>query len=208
MSFAHKSSLRIFFVHTCDFLLLQSLVNWNPNDELALLKVINELLEEYRKYQKNLLDQNSILQYMYTCLLDTGKYSEEDIEILVIRRGQVCLPIQCEKGKNETLATKVKSFADVLLGLGTTVTEETPWSALIRTKMAEWNMSWEKDNHVSCALSMSFLCFQLQMGPVSFLIKLPVDFTRIPEYLTKVSEKMQFNFGFRKSLKKKEKIRA
>ena len=65
-------------------------MNWNPDDPLALLRVINELIEEYRNYQKGLLlGENSMLNYMYTSLLENNKYREEDIEILVLKKCQV-----------------------------------------------------------------------------------------------------------------------
>ena len=65
-------------------------MNWNPDDPLALLRVINELIEEYRNYQKGLLlGDNSMLNYMYTSLLENNKYREEDIEILVLKKCQV-----------------------------------------------------------------------------------------------------------------------
>ena len=65
-------------------------MNWNPDDPLALLRVMNELIEEYRNYQKGLLlGENSMLNYMYTSLLENNKYREEDIEILVLKKCQV-----------------------------------------------------------------------------------------------------------------------
>ena len=65
-------------------------MNWNAHDPLALLRVINELIEEYRNYQKSfLLEDNSMLNFMYTSLLETNKYREEDIEILVSKKSQV-----------------------------------------------------------------------------------------------------------------------
>ena len=65
-------------------------MNWNADDPLALLHVINELIEEYRNFQKGiLLGDNSMLSYMYTSLLQTNKYREEDIEILVSKKCQV-----------------------------------------------------------------------------------------------------------------------
>ena len=67
------------------------MLNWNPRDQSALLNVINELIEEYRKYQKDLLDESSMLKYMYRSLLETNKYLEEDIEVLVSKKGQVHL---------------------------------------------------------------------------------------------------------------------
>ncbi|KAI0241907.1 BRISC and BRCA1-A complex member 2 [Lamellibrachia satsuma] len=90
---------------------VQSLVNWEPADPKGLIYVVNELLDEYKKYQQSVLQHISRMQFEYTSLLEVLEASK--VEVYVMHR-----------------------------------TER-------------------------------------QVGPINFLIRLPVDFSRIPTYLTK-----------------------
>lgn len=92
---------------------LQNLINWCSDDPACLLKVLQELLAEYREYHCGLLKQYSRLTFEYESLMKEYNLSSHEIEVHITKKGE----------------------------------------------------------H--------------RVGPVNFLIKLPIDFSRIPAYLTK-----------------------
>ncbi|KAG8231629.1 hypothetical protein J437_LFUL011470 [Ladona fulva] len=63
-----------------------SLLNWNSENPKALLMVVEELLDLYRKHQINQLKNYSRLQFEYTSILCQPGLSEDDIEVLVQSR--------------------------------------------------------------------------------------------------------------------------
>ncbi|KAJ8044838.1 BRISC and BRCA1-A complex member 2 [Holothuria leucospilota] len=94
---------------------IKSLVNWDPDDPLSLKCVISELVDMYKAFQVEEIKQHTRLQFEYSSLINTGKFTEMEIHM--------------------------------------------PHRRLMQ--------SWET--------------------MVKFLIRLPVDFSEIPEYFTKKS---------------------
>ncbi|XP_064599787.1 BRISC and BRCA1-A complex member 2-like [Liolophura sinensis] len=91
---------------------VQGLVKWDSQNPRALLIVLQDILDHYRKHQLKLLEENSRLQFEYTSLVEQNQFKSDSIEV-----------------------------------------------------------------HVAKSASKT--------GPVNFLIKLSVDFSKIPAYLTK-----------------------
>lgn len=61
---------------------LQSLVNWDPRDPLALSHVFTELYSEYRLYQCSLLSKFPRLQAMYNNIIQV--IDEKLVEVHVL----------------------------------------------------------------------------------------------------------------------------
>lgn len=60
-----------------------SLLNWNHENPKALLQVIEELLNLYKKHQVSQLKNYSRLQFEYTSIISQPGVSEDDVEVLV-----------------------------------------------------------------------------------------------------------------------------
>ncbi|CAH1791162.1 unnamed protein product [Owenia fusiformis] len=94
-----------------DLFNLVSLLEWDHTDPKSLLYVVQELLDQYKSYQHNLIEAESRLKFEYQSIAE--ELGKDAIEVHVMKKGQY------------------------------------------------------------------------KIGPISFLIKLDVDFSRIPAYLTK-----------------------
>lgn len=93
---------------------IKSLINWDYKEPNSLLRVIEELLQEYRLHQERLVSESQRLQFEYNSLINDTDIESEAVEIHVSR----------------------------------------------------------SENRI---------------GPIHFLIKLPVDFARIPSFIIKLN---------------------
>lgn len=62
-----------------------SLRDWDYSDEKSLLRVFEELLYQYRKYQEGVISQTSRLNFEYSALTTETDIKSEDVEIHVTR---------------------------------------------------------------------------------------------------------------------------
>ncbi|XP_042206019.1 BRISC and BRCA1-A complex member 2-like isoform X2 [Homarus americanus] len=60
-----------------------ALNNWNCSEDDIIAQLLHQLLQLYKKYQLEKLDDDEVLQFEYRSLLKTLKIGEGDIEILV-----------------------------------------------------------------------------------------------------------------------------
>lgn len=60
---------------------LPSLCDWDYEDDSALTKVIQELLEQYRKHQVSMLDGSPRLQFEYSSLVHQSDIPESNIQV-------------------------------------------------------------------------------------------------------------------------------
>lgn len=62
---------------------IQSLINWDHRKPSALLLVLQELLEKYRRYQQQLVETNYRLKFEYESLLEQTDIKPEEVEMHV-----------------------------------------------------------------------------------------------------------------------------
>lgn len=62
---------------------IESLNNWKNDDSKSLLRVVQELMESYRKHQVSLIENYSRLQFEYSSLVQQAGFSENDVEVQV-----------------------------------------------------------------------------------------------------------------------------
>ena len=82
----HVLFYRVEFVAT--FLLIylvQSLIDWDYKEPSSLLRVIEELLQEYRKHQERLISESQRLQFEYNSLIQETDIESGAVEIHVSR---------------------------------------------------------------------------------------------------------------------------
>ena len=66
-------------------IVLQSLIDWDYKEPSSLLRVIEELLLEYRKHQERLVSESQRLQFEYSSLVQDTDIESEAVEIHVSR---------------------------------------------------------------------------------------------------------------------------
>ncbi|CAN7937851.1 unnamed protein product [Ixodes hexagonus] len=65
---------------------IPGLWDWDADDEQALVKVVFELLDQYRKHQASLLDDFPRLQFEYSSLIHQSDISESNIQVHLNRK--------------------------------------------------------------------------------------------------------------------------
>lgn len=70
---------------------LQSLVNWDPENEQCLVNLLNELLQQYRLHHRELVARNERLSFELNTLLESSEYPKVDV---------YCSPAQDSVGSN------------------------------------------------------------------------------------------------------------
>ncbi|XP_013415401.1 BRISC and BRCA1-A complex member 2-like [Lingula anatina] len=72
---------------------ISHLANWDNTNPRSLFLVIQELLEEYKKYHQSLKDENARLQWEYNALMEQDNFSPENVEVWVNKKGNRLGPI-------------------------------------------------------------------------------------------------------------------
>lgn len=70
---------------------IESLNTWKSDDSKSLLRVVQELMELYRKHQVSLIESYSRLQFEYSSLVQQAGFSENDVEVQVHQKGRSSL---------------------------------------------------------------------------------------------------------------------
>lgn len=60
-------------------------MKWDAQNPRALLIVLQDILEHYRKHQLKLLEENSRLQFEYTSLVEQNQFKSDSIEVHVAK---------------------------------------------------------------------------------------------------------------------------
>ena len=65
------------------FFSFQHLINWDYKEPASLLKVVTELLDEYKIYQEQIISKLSRLDFEYSSLCRDTNLTSDDVEIHV-----------------------------------------------------------------------------------------------------------------------------
>lgn len=104
---------------------VEAINSWKSDDPKSLLRVVQDLMDSYRKHQVSLIESYSRLQFEYSSLVQQAGFSEKDVEVQVhkkLRNGPVNFliklpvdlskipPVLCKENPDEDSAVLLVTF--------------------------------------------------------------------------------------------------